>query len=70
MPVERREVYKKRTMVKDRVGMVRAPCYDLPPDGFVYGKKNEKDAEGAGEGDVLPRIARTAGSIEETTLKR
>jgi hypothetical protein len=55
MPVEKREVYKKRTMVKDRVGMVRASCYDLPSDGFVYGKKNEKDAEGAGEGDLSPQ---------------
>ena len=39
---------KKRTMIKDRVGMVRTTSYDLPGKRHVYGKAEVKDSEDAG----------------------
>ena len=41
---------KKRTMVKDCVGKVRAQTYNLPQDGFIYGMVNAWGQEGAGDG--------------------
>jgi len=40
---------KKRTMIKDRVGCVRASSYNLPSDDFVYGAPKHPDRETAGQ---------------------
>lgn len=40
---------KKRTMIKDQIGVARATSYDLPQEGHKFGRVFEKDAEGAGE---------------------
>jgi hypothetical protein len=42
---------KKSTIIKDRVGCVRTSTYNLPVDGFTYGKKTEQLPEGAGESE-------------------
>ncbi len=39
---------RKRTMIKDRVGICRRSTYNLPSTDHVYGFKKENDAEGAG----------------------
>ena len=39
---------RKCTMVKDRVGCVKASTYSLPPSDHVYGYKLPTDPEGAG----------------------
>lgn len=40
---------KKVTIIKDRVGCVRTPTLNLPPEDHVYGKKNPEVAEGSAE---------------------
>ena len=40
---------KKKTMIKDQVGAVRATSYQLPAGDHCYGKSVAKDQEGAGE---------------------
>jgi len=40
---------KKRTIIKDRVGCVKTSTYDLPKDGFSYGRKSVEGVEGAGD---------------------
>ena len=39
---------RKRTMVKDRVGVCRASTFNLPQSDHVYGYKAKTDDEGAG----------------------
>jgi Domain of unknown function (DUF4483) len=39
---------RKRTMVKTRVGCVKASTYNLPAESHVYGYKQPSDPEGAG----------------------
>lgn len=39
---------RKRTMVKTRVGCVKASTYNLPAESHVYGYKQPTDPEGAG----------------------
>ena len=46
---EARKGPKRRTMIKDRVGVVRSSTRTLPDPGFTYGKKCLPDPEGAGE---------------------
>ena len=41
-------IQKKRTMMKDRVGCVRASTYSLPAEGHSYGMKTEQADEGVG----------------------
>eukprot|EP00747_Dinoflagellata_sp_TGD_P167583 gnl/TRDRNA2_/TRDRNA2_192239_c0_seq1.p1 gnl/TRDRNA2_/TRDRNA2_192239_c0~~gnl/TRDRNA2_/TRDRNA2_192239_c0_seq1.p1 ORF type:complete len:327 (-),score=59.04 gnl/TRDRNA2_/TRDRNA2_192239_c0_seq1:55-1035(-) len=36
-------------LVRDDVGKARPTCYDLPEDGFAFGRANTKEEEGAGE---------------------
>jgi len=41
---------KKRTLIKDRVGVVRTSTYNLPADpSHTYGLKNRNAQEGTGE---------------------
>lgn len=42
--------YKKVSLIKDRVGMTRAPSFPLPPADHVYGMKMAKDPWSAGTG--------------------
>jgi hypothetical protein len=44
-----RQVPKKRTLMKPRIGCVRQTTYNLPDANNVYGYTLQKDAEGAGE---------------------
>ena len=44
-----RQVPKKRTMVKDRVGCCRTSTYNLPDAGHVYGRPAGESPEGAGD---------------------
>jgi hypothetical protein len=46
-------IQKKRTMMKDRVGCVRASTYNLPADGHTYGMKMPEVAEGAGNSEFM-----------------
>lgn len=39
---------KKKTMIKDQIGVVRTTSYDLPGTTHVYGKADIKDSEDAG----------------------
>ena len=39
---------KKRTMIKDRIGCPRTTSYAIPEHTHVYGKAEDKDAEGCG----------------------
>jgi hypothetical protein len=45
-----RNISKRRTMVKDRVGCVRSSTRSLPEPSHTYGMKSPPDPEGAGEG--------------------
>ncbi len=47
-------IQKKRTMMKDRVGCVRASTYSLPPEGHSYGMKTEQADEGVGTSKLKP----------------
>ena len=48
---------KKETMIKTRVGCVKSCAHNgLPETGFVYGRANLSDAEGAGAGTFLIHI--------------
>mmetsp|Transcript_8174 Transcript_8174/g.12208 ORF Transcript_8174/g.12208 Transcript_8174/m.12208 type:complete len:215 (+) Transcript_8174:85-729(+) len=49
MTEHERKAPKRRTMVKDRVGCVKATTRNLPEGPFVYGMKSPPDPEGAGE---------------------
>lgn len=42
--------YKRVSLIKDRVGVSRAPSFPLPPSNHVYGMKCAKDPETAGTG--------------------
>ena len=45
---------KKRTLMKDRVGVVRTSTYNLPNNPtYTYGYSNPKDAEGSGDSKYL-----------------
>lgn len=59
---------KKRTMIKDRVGCVRASSYHLPPDGFVYGKPKHPDPENAGQ--VISNWVTAKNSATEKEAER
>jgi len=39
---------RKSTMIKDRIGICKTSCRNLPPPDHVYGYKAKTDAEGAG----------------------
>lgn len=41
-------IQKKRTMMKDRVGCVRASTYNLPAEGHTFGMKTPENNEGVG----------------------
>lgn len=45
---------KKRTIIKDRVGCVKTSTYDLPRDGFSFGRKSIEGVEGAGDSKSCP----------------
>lgn len=40
---------KNPLLVKDDVGKAKTSCYDLPPEGFAYGRPDMPDYEGARE---------------------
>ncbi len=44
-----RQVHKKATIIKPRVGCVKTSVYDLPANEHTYGFSKVKDPEGAGE---------------------
>jgi hypothetical protein len=41
---------KKRTIIKDRLGCVRTSTYQLPGDGFTFGRPTEERTETAADG--------------------
>lgn len=45
----RGSAYTNRLLVKTSVGKTKRSTMDLPPSDFVYGRKQEKDAENAGQ---------------------
>jgi hypothetical protein len=45
-----RNISKRRTMIKDRVGCVRSTTRNLPEPSHTFGMKSPPDPEGAGEG--------------------
>jgi hypothetical protein len=58
---------KKRTILKDRVGCVRTSTFDLPGDNFSYGRKNERNCEGAG--DIISNWVTANPSLEKKAAK-
>lgn len=46
-------IQKKRTMMKDRVGCVRASTYNLPAEGHSYGMKTVQADEGVGTSESI-----------------
>lgn len=40
-------------LVKDTVGKSKPSTRELPAEGFAFGKSNEKDPEGVGEGKKI-----------------
>mmetsp|Transcript_1439 Transcript_1439/g.2343 ORF Transcript_1439/g.2343 Transcript_1439/m.2343 type:complete len:239 (+) Transcript_1439:223-939(+) len=58
---------KKRTMMKDRVGCVRASTYNLPQEGHTYGAKTPEAAEGAG--NIISNWVTANPSLEKKSSK-
>mmetsp|Transcript_36442 Transcript_36442/g.27025 ORF Transcript_36442/g.27025 Transcript_36442/m.27025 type:complete len:263 (-) Transcript_36442:48-836(-) len=58
---------KKRTIIKNRVGCVRTSTYDLPGDDFVFGQKNIRTGEGAG--DLISNWVTANPSLEKKSAK-
>jgi len=44
-----RQRCKNVVLIKDDVGKAKLTCYDLPPEGFAYGRAEPADMEGARE---------------------
>lgn len=51
MPVALRQIHieKKKTMIRDRVGMAKESTFNLPNGNFTYGRPRKSDSESAGE---------------------
>mmetsp|Transcript_70596 Transcript_70596/g.147026 ORF Transcript_70596/g.147026 Transcript_70596/m.147026 type:complete len:223 (-) Transcript_70596:47-715(-) len=60
-------IQKKRTMMKDRVGCVRASTYSLPVEGHAYGMKTPEVAEGAG--NIISNWVTANPSLEKKSSK-
>lgn len=58
---------KKRTIIKDRVGCVKTSTYDLPKDGFSYGRKSIEGVEGAGESKFCVVISLLFADFDRVT---
>ncbi|KAJ1406432.1 hypothetical protein B484DRAFT_436707 [Ochromonadaceae sp. CCMP2298] len=58
---------KKRTMMKDRVGCVRASTYSLPMEGHTYGMKTPEAFEGAGT--IISNWVTANPSLEKKSSK-